>query len=127
MRLLLGFVLALLSAFTIFILVVTLVAGEGQYAGLIPMGVLVAMLAARPRPVLLDHKGIRQPRWFRGDREIAWADIAWIKRGWNSGSTYVRSRSGGRPITFSPLLVGQSRFEREVRAHSLESGNVQDE
>ena len=40
-----------------------------------------------------------------------------MRRGRNTGTTYVKSRNGGRPVSFSPLLVGQSRFEREVRKH----------
>src|SRR5580692_7649117 len=92
--------------------------GGGIVCALIPVSVLVAILLAEPRTVLIDHDGIRQHRWLRGDRVISWNEIAWMKRGRNTGTTYVKSRNGGRPVSFSPLLVGQSRFEREVRKHA---------
>jgi hypothetical protein len=118
MQFLLGLVLVLLVAFTVLTLAVALSNGEGWYGAFIPLSVLVAIQLARPRRVLLDQSGIRQRRWMGGDREIAWSEVAWMKRGWRTGTTYVRSRNGGHPISFSPLLVGQSRFEREVRSHS---------
>jgi hypothetical protein len=88
------------------------------YAALIPISVLVAILLAEPRTVLINDEGIRQHRWLRGDRVIPWNEIAWMRRGRNTGTTYVKSRNGGRPVSFSPLLIGQSRFEREVRRHA---------
>ncbi len=90
------------------------------YAALIPLSVLAAILLAKPRSVLTDHEGIHRGRWLRQDRVIAWNEIAWMRRGRNTGTTYVKSRNGGRPMSFSPLLVGQSRFEREVRKHARE-------
>jgi len=116
MRFLFGLVVVLLAAFSVLVLAVTVARGEGLYAVLIPLVVLLAILLARPRPVVLDHDGVRQYRWLRADREIAWNDISWMKRGRNTGVTYVRSKKGGWPISFSPLLVGQPRFERDVRA-----------
>jgi len=118
MRFLFGLVVVLLAAFSVLVLAVTVARGEGLYAVLIPLVVLLAILLARPRPVVLDHDGVRQYRWLRADREIAWNDISWMKRGRNTGVTYVRSKKGGWPISFSPLLVGQPRFERDVRARS---------
>ncbi len=117
MRILLGLVLVGLVAFTVLVLAVSVHQGGGWYGIFIPLSVLAALLIAKPRSVVLDHNGIRQQRWIRGDREVAWNQIAWVRRGRNTGATYVKSKSGGRPISFSPLLVGQSRFEREVRAH----------
>jgi hypothetical protein len=96
-------------------LVVFAPAESSLYAALFSLSVLVALLPAKPRAVILDHNGIRQSRWIRNDREIGWNDIAWVRRGQNTSTTYVKSKEGGRPISFSPLLVGQSRFEREVR------------
>ena len=127
MRFLLALVLVLLAAFSMLVLGVSLSRGEGWYAVFIPLAVLLAILLAYPRPVLLDHNGIRQQRWLRRDREIAWAEVAWIERGWRTGATYVKNKNGGRPISFSPLLVGQSRFEREVREHTGENGGTEDE
>jgi len=111
-------VIVLLAAFTGLTIFETVRKGEGLYAVLIPLSLLAAILAAKPRPVSTDLEGIRQPRWFRGDRVIGWNDIAWMGRGANTGTTYVKSRNGGRPVSFSPLLVGQARFEKEVRKHT---------
>ena len=117
MLVLIEIVVVLLVAFTGLVLFETVRKGEGLYAALIPLSVLSAILLAKPRPVLTGPDGIHQPRWFRGDRVIVWNDVAWMKRGRNTGTTYVKSRNGGRPVSFSPLLVGQTRFEREVRKH----------
>jgi hypothetical protein len=127
MRLLLGLVLFLLTAFTVLVLIVALSQSGAWYAVFIPLSVLAAILLAKPRPVALDHNGIRQKRWLREDREIVLTEIAWMERGWRTGTTYVRSKNGGRPISFSLLLVGQSRFEREVRAHTGGSGSDENE
>jgi len=116
MRILVGVVLGLLVAFTVLILVEISRKGGSLYASLIPLCVLAAIILATPHAVMTDHNGIRQRRWLFGDRVIAWDEIAWMRRGRNTGATYVKSRNGGRPISFSPLLVGQARFEREVRA-----------
>ncbi|MFZ0814406.1 MAG: hypothetical protein WAM78_02745 [Candidatus Sulfotelmatobacter sp.] len=120
MLVLIEIVIVLLVAFTALVVFETIRNGEGFYAVLIPLLVLIAILLAKPRPVLTDHEGIHQRRWLRQDRVIAWNEIAWVKRGRNTGTTYVKSRNGGRPVSFSPLLVGQSRFEREVRKHARE-------
>ena len=123
-RFLLWLVSTLLIAFSLLVLAVTLSrGGEGWYGVFIPLIVLVAIFLAKPRAVVLDHRGLRQPRWFKGNREIAWSEIAWMRRGWKTGTTYVRNIHGGRPISFSPLLAGQHRFEREVRAHIGKIGN----
>jgi len=117
MLVLIEVVIVLLVAFTALVLFETIRNGEGFYAALIPLSVLIAILLAKPGPVLTDHEGVHQRRWLRQDRVIAWNEIAWIKRGRNTGSTYVKSLKGGRPISFSPLLIGQGRFESEVRKH----------
>jgi uncharacterized Tic20 family protein len=117
MRILIGVVLGLLVAFTVLTLVEISRQGGNFFALLIPLCVLAAIILATPHAVVIDHNGIRQGRWFLGDRVIAWNEIASMTRGRNTGTTYVKSRNGGRPISFSPLLVGQSRFEQEVRAH----------
>lgn len=127
MRILLGLVVALLAAFTLLILAVTSSKGEGWYAVFIPLSVLVAIFLVKPRAVVLDHNGIRQQRWISGDHEVAWNEIAWMRRGRNTSTTYVKSKKGGRPISFSPLLVGQSRFESEVRAHAKECDYLDEE
>jgi len=118
MRILIGIVCGLLVAFTVLALVEISRNGGNLYASLIPLSVLAAIILATPHAVITDHNGIRQGRWLLGDRVIAWDEIAWMRRGRNTGATYVKSRNGGRPISFSPLLVGQARFEREVRAHT---------
>jgi hypothetical protein len=126
MRILIVSVQVALVAFTILVLAVSIRRRDGWFAVLIPLSVLVAILLAKPRTVTVDQNGIRQNRWFRGDRAIAWNEIAWMKRGPNTGSTYVKSKNGGRPISFSPLLVGQSRFEREVRAYAPNRDDLDD-
>ena len=119
MRILLWTVISLLTGFIILVSLVSLSKnGDGWYAIFIPMAVLCAIFAAMPRTVVVDHRGIRQQRWIRQDREISWENVAWMRRGINSGATYVKSANGGRPISFSPLLAGQRRFEREVRTHA---------
>jgi len=122
MRILIGIVLGLLVAFTVLVLVEIARKGGNLYESLIPLCVLAAIILATPHAVVADHNGIRQRRWLLGDRVIAWDEIAWMRRGPNTGATYIKSRNGGRPISFSPLLVGQARFEREVRArrHDIE-------
>ena len=120
MLVLVEIVMVSLVAFTALTVWETVRKGEGLYAALIPLSVLVAILLAEPRTVLINHEGIRQHLWLRGDRVIAWNEIGWMRRGRNTGTTYVKSRNGGRAISFSPLLVGQSRFEREVRKHARE-------
>jgi len=107
-----------LVAFTGLVLLATTRSGGSSLAALIPLSVLVAILAATPRTVSTDQGGVRQHRWFGGDRVIPWNEVAWIKRGRNTGATYIKSRNGGRPISFSPLLSGRGRFEREVRIHT---------
>jgi len=121
MLVLIEIVILLLVAFTALVTVETIRNGEGFYATLIPLSVLLAILLAKPGTVWTDHEGIHQHRWLRSDRIIAWNEIAWMKKGRNTGTTYVKSRNGGRPVSFSALLVGQSRFEREVREHTRES------
>jgi len=118
MRILIGIVLCLLVSFTVLVLAEIVRKGGSLYAALIPLSVLAAIILAEPRAIVTDHDGIRQRRWLRGNRAIAWNEVASMSRGRNTGATYVKSRNGGRPISFSPLLVGQSRFEREVREHT---------
>lgn len=118
MQFLLRSVLVALTLFTILVLVASRSNGGSFVAAVIPVSIFAALVLAMPRPVTLDHNGVRQPQWIRRDREIAWNEIVSVRRGQNTGATYVRGRSGGRPISFSPLLVAQSRFEREVRSHA---------
>ena len=118
MHILIEIVILALLAFTGLVLVEAIRGGEGSYAVLIPLAVLAAILLAEPKPVSTDQEGVHLRRWLRGDRVIAWNDIAWVRRGKNTGATYVKSRGGGRPISFSPLLNGQGRFESEVRKHA---------
>lgn len=100
MRFLIGLVLILLAAFTVLVLMEAVRNGEGFYAALIPLCVLAAIIAAEPRAVLTDHDGIRQRRWLGPDRVIAWSEIAWMKRGRNTGATYVKSQKGGARFRF---------------------------
>ena len=128
MRRLLSLVLFLLVAFAVLWLVASLFrGGEDWYGMFIPLVVVVAILLAMPGTVIVSSGGIEQHRWIRSDRKIAWDEIAWMRRGVNTGTTYVKSKNGGRPVSFSPLLVGQSRFESEVRRHAPDRDDVDKE
>jgi hypothetical protein len=128
MRILLRLVISSLAAFSGLLLVTSLSRkGDGWYAVFFPLVVLLAMLLALPRPVCLNQDGIRQHRWLRRDREIAWNEIAWMRCGFNTGVTYVKSKNGGRLVSFSPLLVGQERFEHEIRAHAPDCNGLGEE
>jgi uncharacterized Tic20 family protein len=118
MRILISIVVVALLGFSALAWVASLSQGGVWYVVLIPLSVLAAILLAWPRTVVLDHNGIRQRLWLMGDREVGWSDIAWMKRGRRTEATYVKSKQGGRPISFSPLLVSQSLFEKEVRARA---------
>lgn len=127
MRILIRVVLLSLVLFSVLVFWTSLSqGGEGWYAVFIPLTVLLAILLTTPRTVVVDGARIRQRRLIRTDREIAWNEIARMRRGVNSGTTYVKSKTGGRPIPFSPLLIGQSRFEREVRSHAQECNDFSD-
>jgi hypothetical protein len=117
-RILLTSVLVALVLFTALVFVASRSEGGSFIAVLIPLSLLLVMLFAKPREVTLTRDGVHQPHWLKQDREIAWNEVESIRRGLNTGTTYVRSRNGGRAISFSPLLVGQSRFEKEVKAHA---------
>jgi hypothetical protein len=120
MRLLVRVTLVLLAAFAAFTVAYALARKEeaGLYAALIPMFVFGLVLLANPVAVIIDHEGIRQKRWFRTDKAIAWNDVATVERGPQTGTTYVRSRHGGPKIRFSSSLVGRTRFLREIRVHA---------
>jgi uncharacterized Tic20 family protein len=121
MRFLIVSVVVALSVFSILTFAMGLIQGEGWYGVFIPLAVLLAIIMAIPRAVVLNDDGIRQHRWLLGSKEIAWNEIAWMRRGWRTGTTYVKSKKGGRPVSFSALLVGKSHFEREVRKHAPEA------
>ncbi len=99
-------------------LVAALSSGASLLAVLIPLAVLVAMVLAIPHSVILDDGGIRQRRWLITDRQTPWAEIATVARGRNTGRIFVWSKTGGLAVVFSPLLVGQGRFEHEIRARA---------
>jgi uncharacterized Tic20 family protein len=121
MQFLVTFILVLLAVFTALITVSLVKEDGGLYAPLIPMSVFVLILLAKPVTVVVDQEGIRQGRWLRSDRRIAWHDIASVEIGPNTGTTYVRSKDGGPKIRFSAHLVGRARFLREVRAHARDA------
>ncbi len=118
MHILIEIVILALVAFIVLVFVGAVRNREGAYAVLIPLAVLAAILLAEPKQVSTDQEGVHLHRWLRQDRVIAWHDVVWVRRGKNTGATYVKSRNGGRPISFSPLLNGQGRFEGEVRKHT---------
>ena len=124
-QILLRSVMVALTLFTILILIALWSEGGNWVAVLIPLSVLAAIQLAKPRPVTVDDNGVHQPRWIREDRHIAWDEVESVARGQNTGTIYVRSQEGGRPVSFSPLLVGQARFGKEVRARAPQCGEFE--
>ncbi len=127
MRWLVGIVVVSLLAFTTMTVAVSLSQGEGRFAPLIPLAVLLALVWSIPRTIILDHDGVHQVRWFFGERTIAWSDVAWVRRGWRTGTTYIKSRNGGRPIPFYSLMTGQGQFLHEVRRRAGEAVDIEDD
>jgi hypothetical protein len=123
MQFLVRLTLALLATFATFSAGYSLVRkeGGGLYASLVPMSVFVLILLAKPVAVVIDQEGIRQGRWFRSDKQIAWNDVATVKPGQNTGTTYVQSKNGGPRIRFSSSLVGRARFLHEIRSHARDA------
>ena len=77
----------------------------------------LAILFLLPGRVVIDPKGIRQRFWWRREKYIPWKDFASAVRDRNDGSTIVYGKFQS-PIAFSPYLVDQLRFDREVKAWS---------
>jgi hypothetical protein len=77
MHILIEIVALALVAFTVLVLV-QVRDREGFYAALIPIAVLAAILLIEPKPVSTAPDGVHLHRWFRGDRVIAWHDVAWV-------------------------------------------------
>jgi len=75
----------------------------------------VAILLALPGRVVIDPSGIRQRHWWRRERHVPWSDFASVIHDRNDGATIVYGKFETR-IVFSPYLVEQSRFDREVKA-----------
>lgn len=95
--------------------------GEPRYIVLIPTLILVslplAILLLLPGAIIVDSVGIRQRFWWRRERRIAWSHFAAAIHDRQDGSTIVYGKFES-PITFSPYLVDQSRFDREVKNFS---------
>ncbi len=80
----------------------------------------VAILLLLPGRVIIDSSCIRQRYWWRPEKRIPWNDFASVIHDRNDGSTIVYGKFES-PIAFSPYLVDQSRFDREVKAFSQTS------
>jgi hypothetical protein len=95
--------------------------GDPWYLKSIPVSIVgalpVAILLALPGRVAIDSSGIRQRYWWRPEKRIPWSNFASVIHDRNDGSTIVYGKFES-PITFSPYLVDQSRFDREVKAFS---------
>ncbi len=76
-----------------------------------------AILLALPGRVVIDSAGVRQRYWWRREKHIPWSDFASVIHDRNDGSTIVYGKFHS-PITFSPYLVDQFRFDAEVKAYS---------
>ena len=120
MQFVIRIVLTLLMSFAALVGITAHGEDGGLYAPLIPLTVFVLILLVRPVSVFIDQNGIRQPRWFLPDKEIAWHDVASVAYGSRTGTTYVRAKKGGAKIRFSVFLVGRNRFKQEIRAHTCE-------
>ena len=92
---------------------------------LMSLAVLAAIVIATPKTIVLDQNGIRQRHFLGGERSIAWDDIAWVRRGWRTGTIYVKSKNGGLPVRFSTMHVGKSRFEQEVRKRASQNAELE--
>jgi hypothetical protein len=77
----------------------------------------VAILLALPGRVVIDSSGIRQHYWWRPEKRIPWSDFASVYHDSSNGCTMVYGKFES-PIAFSPYLVDQLRFDREVKASS---------
>ena len=127
MKFLLRLVLISLAGFAILVTVAMRHEAGTFYAPLIPLSVFTLILLTNPMPVVLDQNGIRQKRWLRREKEIAWKDIASIAWGSRTGTTYVCSKHGDAKIRFSAFLVGRARFKQEIRSHVPEVDILEDE
>ena len=87
------------------------------YLPLIFFVIFIGVLLASPAPIFLDESGMRQHYWWRRDKFIPWNDVVEAVHEPETDRTVVRGK-WGTCISFSPLLIGQDRFEREILAHS---------
>src|SRR5260370_12855587 len=91
--------------------------GEPSYLKPILVSILtalpVAILLALPGPIVIDSSGIRQRSWWRREKRIPWSEFASVIHDRNDGSTIVYGKFES-PIAFSPYLLDQSRFDREL-------------
>jgi len=127
MKFLLRLVLISLAGFAILVTVAMRHEAGTLYAPLIPLSVFTLILLTNPMPVVLDQNGIRQKRWLRREKEIAWKDIASIAWGSRTGTTYVCSKHGDAKIRFSAFLVGRARFKQEIRSYVPEVDIFEDD
>jgi len=81
-------------------------------------GLPVVILFLQPGVVVIDSIGVRQRYWWRKERVVSWNDCASVIHDRTDGSTIVYGKSEALPVIFSPYLVDQSRFDREVKAFS---------
>jgi|SRR5271166_4168909 len=96
---------------------VALTPQDGPYfVLLIPFGLLLAIHFATPDAVATDEDGVRHIRRFRR-KAIPWSEVVEAIRNPDNGCTEVRGKWGAM-ISFSPYLVAQDRFEREVLIHT---------
>ena len=77
----------------------------------------LAILMLLPGRVVINSAGITQRFWWRTEKRIAWTDFASAINDKGSGATIVYGKTVN-PITFSPYLVDQTGFDREVKAAS---------
>jgi hypothetical protein len=117
-KLLIGVVLLLLIAFTIFIFIASFNVGEGIVAALIPIAVLIAIVMALPTAIVVDNTGVTQRRLLFADRHTSWTDISTVTADANRGRTIIWSNDGKIAAVFSWFLAGRREIEQEIRAHA---------
>jgi len=95
---------------------------DPRYVVAIPFLVLlplpVAIILLLPGRIVIDSTGIRQRRWWQRENFIPWNDVSSVIRNRDDDSTIVYGKFES-PITFSPYLVDQLLFDREVKARTL--------
>jgi hypothetical protein len=115
MKLLLGMLLVALFLLGLLVWVALKPQGGPYFVLLIPVGLALALRFAAPYAVATDEDGVRQIRGFRR-KAIPWSEVVEAIRNPDNGCTEVRGKWGAM-ISFSPYLVAQDRFEREVLIH----------
>jgi hypothetical protein len=116
MKLLLGALSIILFLLGVVVWMALMPEGGPYLVLLIPFGLLFALVIAKPTGVVTDETGVLQTRWFRSN-EIPWSEVVEAVRNPDNGCTDVRGK-WGTMISFSPYLVAQDRYDKEILVHT---------